>query len=186
MRAVGRLHGQVGPGDVVDEQRVAGQHRPGLVAAGGVDEREGTVLRPVAGRGEHADDERPDAQLVPVGELRVSLGAGLRDQSRTPGDVVGVRVRLEHVLDLHADVAREAQVLVDLEARIHDRGDARVVVPDQVGGAAEVVVDDLAEDHRRDLIRSRAWSAVSAAGSVVAMNSRRTAAKRSGSSLNGK
>ena len=45
------------------------------------------------------------------------------------------------------EVAGEAQVLVDLEARVDDRRDARVLVADQVGGAAEVVVGDLAEDH---------------------------------------
>ncbi len=50
---------------------------------------------------------------------------------------------------LHAHVARELEVLVDLEARVDDRGDAGLLVADQVGGAAEVVVDDLAEDHQR-------------------------------------
>ena len=64
-----------------------------------------------------------------------------------PGDVVGVVVGLEHVLDAHAHVARELEVLVDLEAGIHDGGDPGVVVPDQVRRAAEVVVGDLAEDH---------------------------------------
>ena len=48
----------------------------------------------------------------------------------------------------HAQVARELEVLVDLEARVDDGGDARVLVADQVGGAAQVVVGDLAEDHR--------------------------------------
>ena len=46
-----------------------------------------------------------------------------------------------------AHVAREREVLVDLEARVDDRRDARVLVADQVGRAAEVVVGDLAEDH---------------------------------------
>ena len=45
------------------------------------------------------------------------------------GDVVGVVVGLEDVLDAHVHVAREPQVLVDLEARIDDRRDARVWSP---------------------------------------------------------
>ena len=49
------LDGEVGAGDVADEQRVAGQHGPRLVAARGVDQREGGVLGPVAGRVERAD-----------------------------------------------------------------------------------------------------------------------------------
>jgi O-methyltransferase involved in polyketide biosynthesis len=56
-------------------------------------------------------------------------------------------VRLEDVLDAHAHVPREREVLVDLELWVDDRGDARVLVAHQVGGAAEVVVGDLAEDH---------------------------------------
>ena len=49
-RALLLVDGQVGPRDVADEQRVAGEHRPRLAAAGRVDQREGGVLGPVAGR----------------------------------------------------------------------------------------------------------------------------------------
>jgi hypothetical protein len=69
--------------------------------------------------------------------------------------MVGVVVGLEHVLDAHAHVAGELEVLVDLEARVDHGGHARVLVPDQVGGAAEVVVGDLAEDHAPTLPRRR-------------------------------
>ena len=47
----------------------------------------------------------------------------------------------------HAHVAGELEVLVDLEARVDDRRHARVLVADQIRGAAEVVMDDLTEDH---------------------------------------
>ena len=53
--AVRRVDRQVRAGDVADEQRVAGQDGPGLVAAVGVDQREGGVLGPVAGRVQGAD-----------------------------------------------------------------------------------------------------------------------------------
>ena len=70
-------------------------------------------------------------------------------------DVVGVVVGLEHVLDLHALVAREVQVVVDLEARVDHRGDAGVLVAHQVRGAAQVVVGDLPEDHGAQAYGSR-------------------------------
>ena len=44
-RAVERRHGEVGPRGVADEERVAGQHEPRLVAARAVDDREGTCAR---------------------------------------------------------------------------------------------------------------------------------------------
>ena len=49
-RALARLHRQVGPGDVADEQRVAAEQRPGGAAAAGVAQQEGGVLGPVPGR----------------------------------------------------------------------------------------------------------------------------------------
>ena len=71
------------------------------------------------------------------------------DQAAMAGDVVGVVVRLEHVPDRDAVVAGELEVLVDLEARIDDRGDAGVLVADQVRRTPEVIVGDLPEEHDR-------------------------------------
>jgi hypothetical protein len=51
------------------------------------------------------------------------------------------------MLDRDAQVAREPQVLADLQPRVDDRSDPRVLVADEVGGAAEVLVRDLPEDH---------------------------------------
>ena len=62
-------------------------------------------------------------------------------------DVVGVVVGLEDVLDAHAHVARELEVVVDLEARVDHGGHAGVLVADEIRRAAEIVVGDLAEDH---------------------------------------
>jgi len=158
-RALGFLDGQVGPRDVADEQRVAGQHGPGLLAPTGVDEGERGVLGPVAGRVQDPHRQRAELELVAVVERLVLVGrAGLAvDVDGRPGgggeatvarDMVGVVVGLEDVLDAHAHVAREFKVVVDLEARVDDGGHARLLVADQVGGAAQVVVSDLAEDHR--------------------------------------
>ena len=70
-----------------------------------------------------------------------------------PRDVVGVVVGLDHVLDVRAGIARELEVLGDLEARVDDGGDAGVLVSDQIGRAAEVVVYELPEDHRASIIQ---------------------------------
>jgi hypothetical protein len=77
----------------------------------------------------------------------VDRGAGGRHEPPVTRDVVGMVVRLEDVLDLHAQVARQPQVLVDVELRVDYGGDARVLVADQIAGAAEVVVDELPKDH---------------------------------------
>ena len=74
--------------------------------------------------------------------------AGGGDEAAVAGDVVGVVVGLQDVLDADAEVAGEPQVLVDVELGVDDGGDAGVLVADEVGGAAEVVVGELAEDHR--------------------------------------
>ncbi len=65
-----------------------------------------------------------------------------------PGDVVGVVVRLEDMLEPDAAVAREVQILVDLESRIDNRRRPGLLVADQVRGASEIVVGDLLEEHR--------------------------------------
>ena len=79
--------------------------------------------------------------------MNVDARAGRGHQPSVPGDVIGVLVRLQHVVDRDRAVAGQLEVLVDLEARIDDRGDAGALVADQVGGAAEVVVGDLPKDH---------------------------------------
>ena len=64
------------------------------------------------------------------------------------GDVVGVVVGLQHVLDPHPVQAGEVEVGIDVPLRVDHRGDAGGGVADQVGGAAEILVNDLAEEHR--------------------------------------
>ena len=70
-RALLLLDREVGAGDVADEQAVAGQHRPGLVPAGGVDQREGGVLGAVARGVDGAHGERAELELAAVLEWLV-------------------------------------------------------------------------------------------------------------------
>ena len=70
-RALLALDREVGAGDVADEEAVACQHRPRLVAARAVDEREGGVLGAVAGGVDGAHDERAELELEAVVERLV-------------------------------------------------------------------------------------------------------------------
>ena len=86
----------------------------------------------------------------------VDRRAGRLGQAPVPGDVVGVGVGLEDVLD----AARRGSARARGTPRSRSAGrttaaDARVLVADQVRRAAEVVVDQLAEDHHRAYGRSR-------------------------------
>ena len=57
---------------------------------------------------------------------------------------------LEHVLDRHAEIARESQVLMKMSSpRVHDGGDACVVVADGIRTRSRGRHQgDLSEDHR--------------------------------------
>ena len=64
-----------------------------------------------------------------------------------PRDVVGVRVRLDRAHDADAAAVSLLEVLLDRERGIdHDRGPG-VLVADEVRRAAQVLVDELREDH---------------------------------------
>ena len=129
-RALARLDREVGAGDVADEQRVAGQDRDRIAAAGGVAEQERGVLGPVAGGVDRLDrGPVPELEDPAVGErLVLVLGLGqLVDVDRRPGrprqaavagDVVGVVVGLQHVLDPHPVQAGEVEVGLDVPLRV--------------------------------------------------------------------
>ena len=65
-------------------------------------------------------------------------------------DVVGVRVRLEHADEPDVVALARIQILLDRVGGIDDDGDACVLVTDEVRAAAEVVVDELLEEHGTD------------------------------------
>ena len=142
---------------LADEHRVARQHE---LAAD--DER--AVLGPVAGRVPDDDLYRADADRLPVREriervlrprerMDRDRHAVLEREAAVAREVVGVRVRLEHAHDPHAGLAPRVEVRLDRERRVdHDRL-ARLGVADEVRAAAEVVVDELPEEHAGKLAR---------------------------------
>ena len=73
----------------------------------------------------------------------------LEREAPVPGDVVGVRVRLEHARDPHVPLLGLLEVLLDRVRGIDDHRLARGLVADQVGRAAEIVVDELRERTNR-------------------------------------
>ena len=143
---------EVGPGRIADQQRVAGQQVPvGQVAA---------VLRPVARGVDDADRDVADPQLVAVLDRveRVRRLGQRVDADRqpvlereppVPGEMVGVGVRLEHADDADAETLRLLEIGLDRVGRVDDHRLAARLVADQVGRAAEILVDALEEDHCR-------------------------------------
>jgi copper transport protein len=146
---------QIRPCGVADEERVAGQHET-LVH----DER--AVLRPVSRRVQHPDRDGACLQHLTIREgLEVELGVGermdgdgdavLQRQTSMTRDVVGVGMGLEHERDGHAGVLRGLEIRLDRVCGVDQEGLPLTGIADQVGGAAEIVVDELAEQHPEKL-----------------------------------
>ena len=113
---------------------------------------------PMAGRVDDAQADVADDDLVAVRDrLERILGlcqrvdrdrqAVLEREPPVPGHVIGVRVRLEDAHDPHVVPGRLLEVLLDRVGGVDDDRFARVLVPDEIGGAAEIVVDELPEQH---------------------------------------
>ena len=155
------LDRQVRPGGVADEERVAREDEPRLFGPGPVDDCKATVLGAVAGSVDHPEGDVAQHHLLPVLE-RIVLVSGLRRrmdrdrdsmrQRQTPvsRDVVGVRVRLERARDLHALLLGRCEVLLDRVGGIDDNRLLRLLIADEIRRAAEIVVDELPEDHGFD------------------------------------
>ena len=150
-RAFARVHCEIRPRGVADEQRVAGQHEA-LV------HDECAVLGAVTRRMQHAYRHRAGVHRLPVLqriERKLGLGqrmyrdghAVLERETPVPGDVVGMRVRLEHAHDVNPFSGGGVDVLLDRIGGVDHEGFAAGGIPDQVRGAAEIVVDELAEQH---------------------------------------
>ncbi len=77
----------------------------------------------------------------------------LEREPAVPGEVVGVRVRLEHAHDPDALGSGRVEVLLDRELRVDEDRDAGLAVAHEVRPAAEILVHELPEDHRTKLAR---------------------------------
>ena len=68
-------------------------------------------------------------------------------QPPVPGEMVGVGVRLQHPHDAQAGALRLLEIRLDRVSGVHDNRLAALLVTNQVGRAAEIVVDALEKDH---------------------------------------
>ena len=153
-----RADREIGPGRVADEERVAGQDEPRLVRPRAVDHGEAGVLGTVSGRVDRAQDDVSEHDLGAVvqrivlvrrlgGRVDRDRQAVLQREPSMAGEVVGVRVRLDRPHDPDLAPRRLCQHPLDRVRRVDDRGDARILVADQVRRTAEVVVNELLEQH---------------------------------------
>ena len=149
------------PCDVADEERIAGQHEPGLVCPRAVDHGEGAMLGPVARRVNRADDDLAQLDLCAVvqrlmgerrfgGAVYAHREAVLQREAPVARDVVCMRMRLEDGDELDVSTLALIQILLDRVGRIDEDGDSRVLVSDEVGSTPQIVVDELLEEHERD------------------------------------
>ena len=75
--------------------------------------------------------------------------AVLEREAAVSGEVVGMGMRLQDAFDPQAGVPGGLEVRLDRERRIDDDGHAGGGVADEVGGAPQVLVDELPE-HRHE------------------------------------
>ena len=151
--ALGTLSGldcEVRPGDGADEKRIAGEERA-------VDE-EAAVLGAVTGSVDRTRRDRARFERVAVRERVVRIrrhcvamdrdrDVVLQRQPSVTGHVVGVRVRLQHAHDADALLLGRREVRLDRIGGVDQKCLARVGIADEVGGAPEVLVDELPEQH---------------------------------------
>ena len=90
--------------------------------------------------------ERVEGVLRPGGGMDRDRQAVLEREAAVSGEVVGMGVRLEDAGDPQAGVPGRLEVRLDRERRIDDDGHAGGGVADEVGGAPQVLVDELPED----------------------------------------
>jgi hypothetical protein len=143
---------QIGPPDVADEERVAGEDEPRLLGAGAVADQQAEALGRVAGGVEDPHEVVAQLDLLAIAEryereghrgglVQVDGCAGRGRQRASAGRMVGVDVRLEDGGDRRAVALGLPQVIR------HERGvrvaDGQLIAAEaaeQVGGAAARVI----------------------------------------------
>ena len=145
------LDGEVRSCHRADEERVAGQECP-------VDQ-EAAVLGAMPRGVEAAHPHGSDRHLVAVGQrvVRIARSGVAVDRDRNPvlqrepavpRDMVGVCVSLEHTHDPDAEPLGLREIGLDRVGGVDEQRLAGLLVPDEIGRAAQVRVDELPEDHR--------------------------------------
>ena len=119
------------------------------------------MLGPVSGRVDAAEPDAAGVDLGTVLERRVRIvdlcgrvnvhrQAVIQRQPPVPRDVIRVRVRLEHGRQPDAAALGLGEDRLDRVRRVDNDRDPLVLVPHEIGRAAEVLVHELCEDHAGD------------------------------------
>src|SRR5262249_29213708 len=155
-------------------------------------------LRAVAGRVQDPEAQRPQLQLLAVGEraervgdprrfVEAELAPMPRDKLARAGDGVGMDVRGADVLQPEAALMQPRLVRLGLDRRVDDRRVVRAARGYQVGGTAATLVQELLEIHEDNSrspvlpaeARTEDWRPAAWRGSSIDTffeNSRRSAA----------
>ena len=83
------------------------------------------------------------------GGMDAHRGRVLEREPPVPGEVIGMRVRLDRADDADLAPLGLLEVLLDRERRVDDDRLARPRIADEVGSTPERIVDELREDHGR-------------------------------------
>src|SRR5829696_4839814 len=150
------LHGQVGAGEVPDEERVPGEEQPRLLRPARVLDQEAGVLGAVAGSGDGDEAHASHLNYIAVGECLVLIfnARVFGDvEQRTGGlfktsaarEVVGMVVGLQDVRDSKVVFFSDLKVVLYLPLRVYYRRLAAIGY--HVGGATQIFVKYLPKEH---------------------------------------
>ena len=155
---------QIRPPDIADQERIAGEDKPGLaVPAATVGHHVGVVGRRMPGRRERAHARVSERNLGAVGELLVlerdpSLRRQVRrrprrfDERRQPRDMVRLQVRLQDGGDRRTGPLRLIQIGLDHRLVRIDHGQLALgQAAEQVRRARRLRVQERTQDHARRL-----------------------------------
>ncbi len=150
--------GQVGPADVAYEEAIAGQHQPRFFAAGAIRYEDRQGVRGVTGGFEDIQLGGAELEHIPLldgdeikfdrrpfKKMNSCPGAGL--QFHVAAHVVGMDVGFEDVGDLHAVVAGDVDVILNIALGVHHTGDPGLGAADDVRQAPHALNSDLFEIH---------------------------------------
>ncbi len=152
---------EVWTSDVADEQRITGQNHRRLGAAEGVRNQNRNQFRPVAGRMQDTEPQLPEFQLLAVAErlkrvghlgdfVKTELTSVLANQSARAGDMVGMNVRINDILQPETALAQKCVVGLCVDRGIDDCRVVRSARGDQVRCTSTAFVQELLEIHYDD------------------------------------
>jgi hypothetical protein len=152
-----RLYGEVRPAHIAHEESIAREEEPGLLGARCIGDGEGDMLRAVARGMDYAQSDMTYVENVPIFELTVwvvyscalvnaDLGPG-KGELTVARHMVSMVVGLNNVPDTHPFTLGQLQVGTHVPLGIDYQALARAGIAHQIGSTAQVVTDELFEEH---------------------------------------